>query len=60
MVIVSDTSAISNLFKIGRLELLHEVFGLIALPTVVMQELLELEKRGIDLTETKLPSGLKW
>lgn len=53
MVIVSDTSAISNLFKIGQLELLHQVFGRIVLPTIVMQELLELEKRGVDLTEIK-------
>lgn len=53
MVIVSDTSAISNLFKIGQLELLREVFGQIVLPTTVMQELLELEKRGVDLTEIK-------
>lgn len=50
-VIVSDTSPISNLFKIKRLDLLRLVFGKIIVPNAVMDELLELEKRGIDLSE---------
>ncbi len=50
MVIVSDTSPISNLFRIGRLELLQLVYGKVVVPEAVMRELLELEKRGIDLT----------
>ncbi len=50
MVIVSDTSPISNLFRIGRLELLQLVYGKVVVPEAVMRELLELEKRGIDLS----------
>ncbi|MEK7256196.1 MAG: DUF3368 domain-containing protein [Bacteroidota bacterium] len=53
MIIVSDTSPISNLFKIGRLDLLRQVFGKVILPQAVMTELLELEKRGIDLSPIK-------
>ena len=50
MIVVSDTSPLSNLFIIGRLELLHQLFEKIVVPTAVMNELLELEKRGIDLS----------
>lgn len=47
MVIVSDTSPISNLFRIGRLELLQLVYGKVVVPEAVMRELLELEKEGL-------------
>ena len=50
MIVVSDTSPLSNLFIIGRLDLLHQLFEKIVVPTAVMNELLELEKRGIDLS----------
>ena len=53
MVVVSDTSALSNLFKINRLELLRDVFGTVIVPEAVMRELLELEKRDIDLSAIK-------
>ena len=53
MIVVSDTSPLSNLFIIGRLELLHQLFEKIVVPTAVMNELLELEKRGIDLSLIK-------
>lgn len=51
MVVVSDTSPLSNLFKINRLALLREVFGKVVLPEAVFQELLELQKRGVDISE---------
>ena len=53
MVVVSDTSPISNLFRIGRLELLQLVYERVVVPEAVMRELLELEKRGIDLAPIK-------
>lgn len=39
MVVVSDTSAISNLQQIGQLDLLRRVFGTILIPPAVEQEL---------------------
>lgn len=59
MVVVSDTSALSNLFKINRLELLRDVFGVVIVPEAVMRELLELEKRGIDLSPVKNAAWIK-
>lgn len=43
MIVVSDTSAISALFLIQKLELLSKLYGQVIVPTVVMQELLLLE-----------------
>lgn len=39
MLVVSDTSALSNLAIIGRLELLREQFGTVRMPAAVAQEL---------------------
>ena len=49
MIVVSDTSPISNLIQIGRLDLLHEVFGEVLIPPMVQEEILELANFGIDL-----------
>jgi hypothetical protein len=49
MIIVSDTSPISNLLQINRLELLHVIFGEVIIPPSVEQEILALEKFQIDL-----------
>ena len=38
-VVVSDTSAISNLLSIGRIELLRQVFGSVFIPPAVALEL---------------------
>lgn len=40
MIVVSDTSAISNLAAIGQLELLHQIYEHIIIPMAVYQELL--------------------
>jgi predicted nucleic acid-binding protein len=50
MLIVSDTSPLSNLFMIGKLDILEKLYDKIIIPGAVMDELLELEKRGIDLS----------
>ncbi len=42
MIVVSDTTALSNLFLIGQLELLHEVFGTVIILQLIYEELLAL------------------
>lgn len=49
MIVVSDTSLISALFRIGELHLLPRLYGEIIVPFAVMGELLELEKSGVDI-----------
>lgn len=39
MIVVSDTSAITSLIKIGRVDLLHEIFGAVLIPGAVLAEL---------------------
>lgn len=51
MVIVSDTSPISNLFRIGMLHLLPDLYGTVVIPKTVWQERLVLEKLGHDISE---------
>ena len=50
MIIVSDTSPISNLLVIGRLALLKQVYGNIVVPPAVMNEVIALERFGYDLS----------
>lgn len=40
MIVVSDTTAISNLLKVGRIELLSVLFGRVIIPPAVQNELL--------------------
>ncbi|NJL09743.1 MAG: DUF3368 domain-containing protein [Calothrix sp. SM1_7_51] len=40
MIVVSDTSPISNLAAIGQLELLQKLYGSVIIPTAVYQEIL--------------------
>lgn len=49
MMVISDTSVVSNLLIIGELELLHRVFDEVIIPEAVEQELLALEQFDIDL-----------
>jgi uncharacterized protein len=42
MIIVSDTSPITNLIQIGQLHLLKKSFGIVILPTIVYDELCKL------------------
>ena len=55
MIIVSDTSPLSNLFIIGELELLCRMYKEIIIPYTVMNELLELESFGINIHEITCP-----
>jgi len=56
-VVVSDTSCISNLIVIGRLDLLKSTYGHILIPTAVWSEVTALEKFGVNLTEFR---GASW
>lgn len=54
MIVISDTSPISNLFLIGHLNLLPKIFGKIIIPQTVWDELLVLESDfKYDLSEFK-------
>ena len=53
MIVVCDTSPISALFLIGRLDLLEALFGDVYIPESVYNELLALEDFGIDILEIK-------
>jgi predicted nucleic acid-binding protein len=49
MIVVSDTSAISNLIVIDKLEILESVFKKILIPEKVYEEILGLKSFGFDL-----------
>jgi predicted nucleic acid-binding protein len=51
LIIVSDTSVISGLLVIGRLDLLNQIYGRVIIPRIVLEELLALEDYGYDLKE---------
>jgi predicted nucleic acid-binding protein len=51
MIVVSDTSCLSALLRVGQLSLLHAVFGTIIIPKKVAEELLRLKAFDIDLSE---------
>jgi predicted nucleic acid-binding protein len=51
MIVVSDTSPISNLFVIGRLDLLREIYQQIIVPQAVYDELMKLKSFGYDIQE---------
>jgi len=53
MIVVSDTSAISNLILINRLELLKSVFGKVLIPVKVYSEITALENFNVDLSNFK-------
>ena len=50
MVIVSDTSAISNLYQIGQIDILRALFGIITIPPAVKREIdvIPAQKEGIE------------
>lgn len=50
MIVVSDTSPLSALFKVDLLHLLPELFETIIIPPAVRGELLYLNKQGFDVT----------
>ena len=47
MVIVSDTSPVTNLIKIGELDLLKNVFEMIIIPRIVYEELFVVDKQKV-------------
>ena len=58
MIIVSDTSPISNLLILGRLELLKQVYDNVIVPPAVMKEVNVLERFGYDLSVLKNSSWI--
>lgn len=48
MIIISDTSPISNLLRIGQLSLLQQLYGRVIIPPTVFEEIRALEAFGID------------
>ncbi len=53
MIVVSDTSCISNLLLLGQLDLLQKIYLEIFIPDAVYNEILALEKSGKDLNYFK-------
>ncbi|MEK6614848.1 MAG: DUF3368 domain-containing protein [Bacteroidota bacterium] len=53
MVVISDTTAISNLYKIGKLNYLKLLFREVIIPNAVYDELLGIEQSGYDISEIK-------
>ncbi len=58
-VIVSDTSCISNLLLLGKLDLLKETYHNILIPPAVFSEVLALENFGKDIQEFKAASWIE-
>lgn len=59
MIVVSDTSPISNLFLIGELKLLHHIYNEVLIPNAVMNELKKLENFNISIEVIKQASWIK-
>jgi predicted nucleic acid-binding protein len=49
VIVVSDTSILSGLLQIGRLDLLRQVYGQVLMPDLVYQELLRLTEFGVSV-----------
>ncbi|MEM6799909.1 MAG: DUF3368 domain-containing protein [Bacteroidota bacterium] len=50
MIVISDTTILSTLYLIGKLDWIKKLFAEIYIPSAVYQELLELESAGYDLS----------
>ncbi|MBL7775308.1 MAG: DUF3368 domain-containing protein [Saprospiraceae bacterium] len=59
MIVVSDTSGISALIQIGRLNLLQKLFQEIIIPAKVHDELLQLNNFGVDLSAFRQAGWIK-
>lgn len=59
MIIVSDTSPVSNLILIERLEILQKLFAEIFVPTAVDAEIRALKQFGKDLSEYETAEWIK-
>lgn len=58
-VVISDTSPVSALFRIGRLSILPTLYGDVLIPPSVYTELLNLTLFGYDLTSLHSAAWLK-
>lgn len=58
MIVVSDTSCISNLLSIGWEELLPRLFGEVLIPPAVLRELLRFHVRVPDFVRCVAPAGI--
>lgn len=59
MIVISDTSCLSALFRIGELQILEKIFHEIIIPQKVYDELLVLRKFGYDISEIQNAIWLK-
>lgn len=59
MIIVSDTSPVSNLILIGRLDILEKLFNEIIVPPAVDREIRALKRFGKDLSEYENAGWIK-
>jgi uncharacterized protein len=59
MIIVSDTSPVSNLILIERLDILQNLFAEIVVPSAVDSEILALKQFGKDLSEYENADWIK-
>jgi len=57
MLVVSDTSPISTLYAVGKMNLLRDLFGEVIIPAKVFAELSRLKEFGYDLAELE---GAPW
>ena len=57
MIVISDTSCVSNLLLIGQLDLLQKIYSQIIIAPAVYSEVLELEKNGKDISHLR---SQKW
>lgn len=49
MIVISDTSAITNLWKIGQIEILRHLYAEIVIPIAVQKELFEIKEQKVFL-----------
>ncbi len=59
MIIVSDTSPVSNLILVGRLSLLQRLFGTVIVPPAVDAEIKALGNLGKDISEYEISKWIK-
>ncbi|MDX2305088.1 MAG: DUF3368 domain-containing protein [Microscillaceae bacterium] len=51
MIIISDTTTITNLWKIVRLDILRQLYGVVIIPKAVWDELTAIPQQAIDLVQ---------
>lgn len=59
MIVVSDTSPLSNLLRIGQISLLKAMYGQVIIPQRVYEELSLLPTFGVDLTPLQSADWIK-